>query len=128
VSSGKREEPVRQRFGPGDAGNERRLLQQGFTLIEALVVVVILGLLAAVMVFAVGGSTDKAKSSACAAEERTLETAVELYHATEGDFPDSVDDLLTEPTQYLRSRPEHYTIEDDGSGDVLPVPDGPCAT
>jgi general secretion pathway protein G len=119
---------VRQRFGPGEAWNENRLLQRGFTLIEALVVVVILGLLAAVMVFAVGGSNDKAKSSACATEEKTVATAVELYHATEGDFPDSVDDLLTEPTQYLRSRPEHYRVATDGSGDVLPIPDGPCAT
>ncbi len=118
---------MRERFGQGEASDRKRLMQRGFTLIEALVVVVILGLLAAVMVFAVGGTTDKAKTSACESEERTLETAVELYKASEQEFPDSVDDLMTEPTRYLRSEPENYTVEAGGTGDVVPIPDGPCA-
>ena len=41
---------------------------EGFTLIELLIVIVILGILATVVVFAVGGITDKGKTSACKAE------------------------------------------------------------
>src|SRR5262245_3969613 len=39
-------------------GEDKNLLEKGFTLIELLVVIVILGILAAVVVFAVNGITD----------------------------------------------------------------------
>ncbi|MHB1139612.1 MAG: type II secretion system protein, partial [Microthrixaceae bacterium] len=50
--------------------------QGGFTLIELLVVIAILGILAGVVVFAVGNVTDNAKTNACKIEERTMKTAV----------------------------------------------------
>ena len=55
--------------------------QKGFTLIELLVVIVILGILAAVVVFSVGGITDRGKKSACDATKKTLRTASEAYRA-----------------------------------------------
>ena len=55
--------------------------EKGFTLIELLVVIVILGILAAVVVFAVGGIGDKGQESACRIDERTLRTAEEAYAA-----------------------------------------------
>jgi prepilin-type N-terminal cleavage/methylation domain-containing protein len=51
----------------------------GFTLIELLIVIVILGILATVVVFAVGGVTARGETSVCASDERTLATAVEAY-------------------------------------------------
>jgi len=57
---------------------------KGFTLIELLLVIVILGILAAVTVFAVRGITDKGQTSACGADKKTLETAVESYFAQYG--------------------------------------------
>ena len=65
----------------------KSLPQKGFTLVELLVVIVILGILAAVVVFAVGGSTDKAQTSACKAERSAVETAVEAYRASVGSYP-----------------------------------------
>ena len=53
----------------------------GFTLIELLVVIIILGILAAVVVFAVGGVGDKGQSSACKIDTRTLRTAEEAFFA-----------------------------------------------
>jgi prepilin-type N-terminal cleavage/methylation domain-containing protein len=53
----------------------------GFTLIELLVVIVIIGILAAIVVFAVGGITDKGQNSACKSDERTVRTAEEAYFA-----------------------------------------------
>jgi prepilin-type N-terminal cleavage/methylation domain-containing protein len=63
--------------------NERRRApgEAGFTLIELLVVIVILGILAAVVVFSVGGIGDKGQASACKIDTRTLRTAEEAYLA-----------------------------------------------
>ena len=57
---------------------------RGFTLVELLIVIVILGVLATVTVFAVRGITDKGKLSACAADKKTLEVAVEAFVANGG--------------------------------------------
>src|SRR3954447_21358600 len=72
---------------------QKNLLQKGFTLVELLVVIVILGILAAVVVFAVGGSTDKAQSSSCKAEESALSSAVEAYRASVGTYPGAIGSL-----------------------------------
>jgi general secretion pathway protein G len=62
---------------------------KGFTLVELLIVIVILGILATVTVFAVRGITDKGQENACSVEKRTLETAVEAYYAKYGADPAS---------------------------------------
>ena len=51
----------------------------GFTLIELLIVIVLLGILAAIVVFAVVGIRDEAEDSTCPADRRTLITGVEAY-------------------------------------------------
>ena len=60
---------------------------EGFTLIELLIVIVILGILATVVVFAVGGITDRGQESACDADFKTLEVAYEAYRAQERWLP-----------------------------------------
>jgi prepilin-type N-terminal cleavage/methylation domain-containing protein len=54
---------------------------QGFTLIEVLLVVVILGLLAVAVVMAVRGITDGADESACEADKHNLVRATEAFFA-----------------------------------------------
>lgn len=69
---------------------EKRMEQRGqggFTLIELLVVIAILGVLAGVVVFAVGGISDNSQESACKIEERTFKTAVQAYRSQEGAYP-----------------------------------------
>jgi len=60
---------------------------RGFTLIELLIVIAILGILAGVVVFAVGGTTDSAKKSACKIDKASIETAAEAYKADQGTYP-----------------------------------------
>ena len=55
---------------------------KGFTLVELLIVIVILGILATVTVFAVRGITDKGQTNACATDKVTVQTAVETFWAT----------------------------------------------
>ncbi|MEU8764262.1 prepilin-type N-terminal cleavage/methylation domain-containing protein [Streptomyces sp. NPDC048659] len=60
--------------------------QDGFTLIELLVTIVILGVLAAIVVFSVRGIGDKGRGSAVAADAATLRTAEEAYCAKYGRY------------------------------------------
>jgi prepilin-type N-terminal cleavage/methylation domain-containing protein len=66
---------------------------KGFTLVELLIVIVILGILATVTVFAVRGITDKGQENACDVEARTLDTAIEAYYAANQTDPTVVGDL-----------------------------------
>jgi prepilin-type N-terminal cleavage/methylation domain-containing protein len=59
---------------------------RGFTLIELLIVIVILGVLSTVTVFAVGGVSTQSRESACGASLRTIVTAIESHQARFG-FP-----------------------------------------
>jgi prepilin-type N-terminal cleavage/methylation domain-containing protein len=59
---------------------------KGFTLVELLIVIVILGILATVTVFAVTGITNKGKVSACQSDAKTIETAEEAYSANTGTY------------------------------------------
>lgn len=57
---------------------------RGFTLVEMLIVIVILGILSTVTVFAVRGINDRAESNSCEADQRIVERAVEGYFAQYG--------------------------------------------
>lgn len=69
---------------------------KGFTLVELLIVIVILGILATVTVFAVRGITDQGQTSACNADEKTLQVAAEAYQAQNGTYPANVAAMVTE--------------------------------
>ena len=88
---------------------------EGFTLIELLIVIVILGILAAVVVFAVGGISDQGDASACQADRKTLEVAIEAFRAQEGSYPDDMASLTG--GQFLRSDPAYWAL-DGTAGDI----------
>jgi len=83
--------------------------QNGFTLIELLIVIVILGILAGIVVFAVNGIVDRGTLSACKADKKTEETAVEAYFAENSKFPAADTDLVPKFLKELSSSKD-YTI------------------
>ena len=74
--------------------------QDGFTLIELLIVIVILGILAGIVIFAVGSARNDSAQSACKAEIATLNTASEAYKAKYGAYPASA--ALLASTDFIK--------------------------
>jgi general secretion pathway protein G len=73
--------------------------QGGFTLIELLIVIVVLGILAAIVVFAVQNLTGQSAASGCQSDYKTVETAAEAYKAQMGAYPANVNAMLSAATQ-----------------------------
>jgi general secretion pathway protein G len=78
-----------------------KLTEKGFTLIELLIVMVIIGLLAALVAPRMFGKVGKSKQKAAKAQISLFETALDTYRLDVGKYPSS-DQAL----QALRTRPE----------------------
>ena len=93
------------------------LIERGFTLVELLIVIVILGILAGIVVFAVGNLTSNAKTNACSTEKSAIVAADEAYKAQSGSFAADMATLVAAGN--LKSTPSNYTV--DGSGNVTAI-------
>jgi general secretion pathway protein G len=83
-----------------------RPAQAGFTLVEIMVVIVILGLLATLVVPNVIGMGDEAKVTKAQSDVKMIAGAVTLYRTKKGKLPDSLD-VLTQ-------------TDEKGAGNMLP--------
>ena len=75
--------------------------QKGFTLLEIIVVVFILGLLAAIVAPKIIGRTDDARITEAKVQIRNFETALKLFKMDNGFYPDSqqgLEALIEKPT------------------------------
>ena len=93
----------------------------GFTLTELLIVIVILGVLAGIVLFAVGGFTGRGETAACQAAKKTAEVAVEAYKANNsGKAPLAPGFDVLVAQGYLKELPSNpstkYTISYDYNG------------
>ena len=68
--------------------NIRSNARKAFTLIEILIVVVILGILAAVVIPQFTNAADEANNAGVRTQLQTLRSQVELYRAENGAYPD----------------------------------------
>ena len=68
--------------------NSIRKNKKGFTLVELIVVIAILGILAAIIIPRIGAFREGANVSHDRSVLRTVQGAVNMYHAQNGEFPD----------------------------------------
>ena len=86
---------------------------KGFTLVELLIVIVILGILATVTVFAVTGITTRGKDSACKSDMKVIQVAEEANNANTGSYAN----LATLKTNGLiHDIPSNFKVTLAGSG------------
>ena len=74
--------------------------RKGFTLVELLIVVLIIGALAAIAIPRIGASAANAKANACKTNVDTINSQIELYMANNGSWPTALTDV-TEDTDYF---------------------------
>src|SRR3954464_3414559 len=85
-----------------EEGNMHRMIKRareegGFTLIELMIVIVILGILAGIVLFAAGGITDRGTTASCKTDVSTIQTGVEAFYAKHGSYPAHLVPTLTNP-------------------------------
>ena len=80
--------------------SETRVRSQGFTLIELLLVLVILGILAAIVVPKFSGRTEQARQTAAVSQIATFGTALDAFEVDNGFYPkgkSGLQDLVQQP-------------------------------
>jgi general secretion pathway protein G len=90
----------------------------GFTLIELLIVIVILGVLAGIVVFAVNGITDRGTIAACKADVETVTIASEAYYAKNGSYAANLAALVS--AGFLHSAPTDVTYTTGSPATIAP--------
>jgi general secretion pathway protein G len=85
--------------------------QDGFTLIEIMVVILILGLLATIVVQSLRGATDKAKRVKAQADISEIKTGLDRYYLDVGSYPTTeqgLGALVTAPSTGSNNIPANY--------------------
>jgi general secretion pathway protein G len=84
---------------------------KGFTLVELLIVIIIIGILAGMMMLAAGSATDKAEATKIVSNLRNIKAAAVMYYADAGTWP-SAGNITAGSSldKYLDQTPDGYSI------------------
>lgn len=100
----------------------RHRQQRGFTLLEIMVVIVILGILASLVIPSLMGNKDRADRQKAVSDIVTLENALDMYKLDNGRYPTSAQGLqalVKEPQ--LAPQPRNYRSD----GYIRRLPEDP---
>src|SRR6056297_884063 len=111
-------------------------IDRGFSLVELLIVIVILGIISAVTIFSVRGVESRGEESSCQEDARRIETATEAWFAQHGGDVIAVSDpavageagttaeMTLVAAGLLNSRSDLHDV--DPAGTVTPQPGSSC--
>jgi prepilin-type N-terminal cleavage/methylation domain-containing protein len=88
--------------------------EKGFTIVELLIVIIVIGILAAIIIVAYNGVTNKAKATKSQAAATTLIKKAEAYNAMVGTYP--LTGGVTTTTGFSVASPADNTVSLQGSG------------
>ena len=78
----------------------------GFTLVELMIVVLILGILATITFPRLMRGANIAKTNACNTNVKVINSQIELYYHNEGEWPVSFNKLVEDPDYFPDGLPE----------------------
>ena len=68
---------------------------KGFTLVEILIAIVVVGILAAVAIIGISSLTSTASNKACTSSSDAAKAAASAYYAANGSYPSNIAAMLT---------------------------------
>ena len=105
--------------------NVKKKIEEGFTLVEILIVVVIVGILAAIAIPTYFNYVEKAYASDAQTQIKTLLEECKIWKTTHEDFPSDVQEMIDEGAGNIsKSTLKKWTFEidlqqsSDGSSDL----------
>ncbi|MGH7991974.1 MAG: type II secretion system major pseudopilin GspG [Limisphaerales bacterium] len=75
-----------------------KALPRGFTLVEMLLVITIIGILAALVIPKMVGRSEQARQAAAHADLSSIKTALDAYEVDNGFYPKGLQDLIQQPS------------------------------
>ena len=79
--------------------------KKGFTLVELMIVVLILGALAAIAIPRITGGAATAKANACKTNIDLINSQIELYYATYSAWPTNLQTVTADPNYFPDGQP-----------------------
>jgi general secretion pathway protein G len=95
--------PIRNASLPEPQGSETRHAEAGFTLLELMIVMVVIGLLAAIAIPSYTNNVRNAKEAVLKEDLHTMRVAIDSYTVDKQKAPQSLDDLVQ--AGYLKTMP-----------------------
>ena len=80
--------------------------RQAFTLVELMIVVLILGVLAAIAIPRINGNAFKAGVNACRKNVDIINSQIELYYSRTGSWPVEIGEIIKDPNYFPDGPPK----------------------
>ena len=86
----------------------KNIKDQGFTIVELLIVIVVIGILAAITIVAYNGIQNRGKAAAGQALATQIDNKAESYNAVKGVYPDlaTLKAVTTDPAEAKLDKPD----------------------
>lgn len=94
---------------------------KGFTLVELLIVIIIIGILSATVVISTGSATDKAEAAKIVSDLKNIQAASVMYYSDNNSWPSNDITVLNEYMVSELKIDGNYSLEGGSAGEILAV-------